>query len=73
MAKKPRYYRAKTSFVITENGMASESVSAGELFHPDHPYTKRYSDQLEPTDTFGRFDCDDTETATAAPGEKRNR
>jgi hypothetical protein len=72
MAKKPRFYRATRSFVVTENGLAADTVAAGELFHPDHPYVKRYIDHLTPTDSIGRFDwTDDVEQATSGPGEKR--
>jgi hypothetical protein len=66
--RKVRYYRAKTAFAVTENGVGVDSVRAGEVLHPDHPYVKRYIELLEPTDRFGRFDV---EQATAAPGEKR--
>jgi hypothetical protein len=66
--RKVRYYRAKNSFTVTEDGIAADSVSAGEVLHPDHPYVKRYIDHLEETDRFGRFDV---EQATQAPGEQR--
>jgi hypothetical protein len=62
MAKKPRFYRATRSFVVTENGLAADTVAAGE----------RYIDHLTPTDSIGRFDwTDDVEQATSGPGEKR--
>jgi hypothetical protein len=64
--KKVQYYRAKNSFTVTEDGIASDSVSAGEVLHPDHPYVQRYRDHLEPTDRFGRFDV---EQATAEDSE----
>jgi len=66
--KKVRYYRAKDSFPVTEDGQLAGTVNKGEVLHPDHPYVKRYADHLEPTDKFGRFDV---EQATASPGEKR--
>jgi hypothetical protein len=66
--KKVQYYRALHSFPVTEDGIASDSVSAGEVLHPEHPYVQRYRDHLEPTDKFGRFDV---EQATASPGEQR--
>jgi hypothetical protein len=67
-AKKPRYYRAKTSFPVTEGGILADSVREGEVLSANHPYVERYTDMLEPTEKFGRFDV---EQATAAPGEKR--
>jgi hypothetical protein len=67
-SKRVRYYRAKNSFPVTEGGVIVDTVSAGEVLHPDHEYVKRYIDHLEPTERFGRFDV---EQATAAPGERR--
>jgi hypothetical protein len=68
MSKKVKYYRAKYSFPVTEDGVLVDTVNAGEVLHPDHKYVKRYRDHLEPTERFGRFDV---EQATAAPGEHR--
>lgn len=67
--KKADYYRAKESFGGEYEG-AMITVYAGEIVPGNSPLIKRFGlEHFEEVTTFGQWDT--VETATKAPGEKR--
>jgi pyruvate/2-oxoglutarate dehydrogenase complex dihydrolipoamide acyltransferase (E2) component len=72
MAKKSGYYRANQGFATVLDG-ENVFVKEGEFVPAGHPLLKGRDDLFEPATSFGRWDNDEVEQATAAPGEKRGR
>lgn len=67
-AKKPELYMANQSFSVSLDDELI-GVEKGDLVRAGHPLLKGRMDFFEPAEGYVRFD---TESATQAPGEKRD-